>query len=162
MLNEIIKNKKGKKVVNDMSLAANEFNYYFVGVGPGLAEEFAKSWSINDVVSKNVNINKSMFVKETDEKEIIEIVKTFKNKKSTDWNGIDMFIVKIIISCVVKPLTHVCNQSLKIIFPDKMKMAKVIARYKAVKRHTLSNCRPVSLLSQFSKILEQIFFTRLE
>ena len=72
MLNEIIKNKKGKKVVNDMSLAANEFNYYFVGVGPGLAEEFAKSWSINDVVSKNVNINKSMFVKETDEKEIIE------------------------------------------------------------------------------------------
>ena len=37
----------------------------------------------------------------TDEKEIIDIVKTFKNKKSTDWNGIDMSIVKNIIECVV-------------------------------------------------------------
>ena len=77
MLNEIIKNKKSKTgdinnfltknntVVKDMTLAANEFNDYFVGVGPRLSEEFAKTGSINDVLSKNVNINKSMFVKET-------------------------------------------------------------------------------------------------
>ena len=64
-----------------MTLAANNFNDYFVGVGPGLAEEFTKTGSINDVLSKNVNINESMFVKGTDEKEIIEIVKTFKSKK---------------------------------------------------------------------------------
>jgi len=114
VLNEIIKNKKDKTgdtkyfltknniEVKDMTLAADEFNDFFVGVGPGLAEEFAKIVSISEVLSKNVNIIESMFVKETDEKEIIEIVETFKSKKSTDWNGIDMFMVKSIIGCVVK------------------------------------------------------------
>ena len=48
-----------------------------------------------------INVNKSMFIRGTDGKEIIDIVKTFKNKKSTDWNGIDMSIVKNIIECVV-------------------------------------------------------------
>ena len=65
-------------------------------------------------------------------------------------------MVKMIIGCVVKPLTHVCNQSLKTgVFPDKIKMAKVIPIYKADEKHTLSNYRPVSLLSQFSKLLEK-------
>lgn len=89
VLNEIIKNKKNNTEIKDMTLAAN---YYFFGVCPGLAEELPKTG--NGVLSKNVNISESMFVKGSDEKEIIEIVKTFKSKKSIDWNGIDIFMVK--------------------------------------------------------------------
>jgi len=33
----------------------------------------------------------------------MEIVQTFKSKKSNDWNGLDLFMVKKnIIGCVVK------------------------------------------------------------
>ncbi len=42
-----------------------------------------------------------------------------------------------------------------------MKIAKVIPIYKTGNRHELSNYRPVSLLPQFSKILEKIMYSRL-
>lgn len=70
---------------------------------------------------------------------------------------------KKIIKCIVKPFTHICNQSLQTgTFPQKMNTAKVIPIYKSGDRHKFSNYRPVSLLSQFSKILEMGFAHRLE
>lgn len=74
-----------------------------------------------------------------------------------------MTTVKNIIDCIAKPLSHICSLSLQTgIFPNKMKTAKVIPVYKSRDRHTLSNYRPVSLLPQFSKILEKIFYIRLD
>ena len=73
-----------------------------------------------------------------------------------------MSLLKSIIDCVVKPLTYICNQSLATgVFPNKMKIAKVIPIYKSGEKHILSNYRPISLLPQFSKILEKIFYSRL-
>ena len=73
-----------------------------------------------------------------------------------------MTLVKDIIQCIVTPLTHICNQSfLTGIFPTKMKTAKVIPIFKSGDRHQFSNYRPISLLSQFSKILEKLVIQRL-
>lgn len=103
-----------------------------------------------------------MFLKGTNEKEITDMVKTFEGKKSADCDGIDMSLVKQIIDCVVQPFTYICNQSLKtVVFPKKMKTAKVIPCYKAGDCYILSNYRQISLLSQFSKIMEKIFYIRL-
>ena len=46
-------------------------------------------------------------------------------------------------------------------FSNDMKNAKVIPIYKAGERNLFSNYRPVSLLPQFSKILERLFSNRL-
>ena len=43
-----------------------------------------------------------------------------------------------------------------------MKLAKVIPIYKTGEKHIFTNYRPVSLLSQFSKILEKLFVARLD
>lgn len=43
-----------------------------------------------------------------------------------------------------------------------MKIAKVIPLHKAGGKQNITNCRPVSLLSQFSKIIEKIFVARLD
>ncbi len=48
------------------------------------------------------------------------------------------------------------------IFPSNMKTAKVIPILKNGDRHCFSNYRPISLLSQFSKMLEKIFVHRLD
>ncbi len=104
-----------------------------------------------------------MFIRGVDEKEILDIVNNCKNKYSTDGNDIDMSLVKSIIEHIVKPFTHICNQSfLTGIFPSNMKTANVIPILKNGDRHSFSNYRPICLLSQFSKMLEKIFVHRLD
>ena len=83
------------------------------------------------------------------------------NKLSTlscDHNNIDMVIVKQVINYIAKPLAHVCSKSFECgVFPDNMNVAKVVPLFKAGDRSLFSNYRPISLLSQFSKILEKLF-----
>ena len=82
--------------------------------------------------------------------EIIEIVKNFKGKLSTDFNDINMDIVKRVMTNIVKQFSHICNTSfISGIFPDNMKIAKVVSLYKAGEKNLFTNYRPVSLLSQF-------------
>ena len=60
-----------------------------------------------------------------------------------------MCTVKRVIKEIVQPLTYICNLSFSIgIFPDKMKMVKVIPLFKRGADDNFSNYRPVSLLSQ--------------
>ena len=47
------------------------------------------------------------------------------------------------------------------IFPDDLKIAKVTSIYKAVDKSGLSNYRPISVLSCFSKFLERIMYNHL-
>ena len=60
------------------------------------------------------------------------------------------------------PLKDILNSSLKTgIFPRELKMANVIPIFKAGEKTSLGNYRPVSLLTNFSKIFERVFYTRL-
>ena len=175
ILNEIIKKKKVVKdypsyffsnndtILKENKPIADRFNEYFVNVGKNLANSIdspkKKSWDDNSTL--NI-ISESMFIQKTDETEIIDIVCKSKGKKSTDSNNLDMFLIKNIIDCIVKPLNYVCNLSLMTgKFPSKMKIAKVIPLFKSGDKHVFSNYRPISLLSQFSKILEKVFAKRL-
>ena len=73
-----------------------------------------------------------------------------------------MCLVKLVIPCILKPLKHIFNNSLqKGGFPDSMKIARVIPIFKTGDAQEFSNYRPVSILPQFSKILEKIFHNRL-
>ena len=69
---------------------------------------------------------------------------------------------KKIIPHILTPLRHICNTSLSQgIFPDEMKIARIIPLFKSGDKQNVSNYRPISLLPQFSKILEKIFNNRL-
>lgn len=87
----------------------------------------------------------------------------FKNKKSTDSTDLDMTLIKTVMEAIVKPLAHICNISFRTgIFPTNMKIAKIIPIHKSGDKHQFNNYRPISLLSQFSKILEKLFVARLD
>ena len=82
---------------------------------------------------------------------------------SKDCNDIDMTIIKTIIDEIVTLFTYICNRSfLSGTFPNKMKLAKVIPLYKNGNHNVFTNYRPVSLLPQFSKILEKLFSGKLD
>ena len=47
------------------------------------------------------------------------------------------------------------------IFPDYMKIANIVPLFKSGDEEQFSNFRPVSILPQFAKILEKVFYNRL-
>jgi len=74
-----------------------------------------------------------------------------------------MALIKEVIHCIIKPFTYICNRSfLTGIFPDNMKIAEVLPVYKSGDKQTLTNDIPISLLPQFSKILQKLSISRLD
>ena len=66
-----------------------------------------------------------------------------------------MSIIKEIIPFVVNPFTHICNLSFfSGDFTNAMKIAKVLPVHKNCAKNEFKNYGPISLLPQFSKILE--------
>ena len=108
------------------------------------------------------NYNKSMYLEPVKESEIFSIVTKFKSKQSQSFGSIKMSTIKRAILGILTPLTLICNlsfQSGKV--PDKMKIAKVVPIYKSGSTQDFGNYRPISILPQFSKILEKVFLNRL-
>ncbi len=156
-------------VINDienynMDEVASSFNQFFVNVGPELAKNIPDPGPDGVYMDKLIERNpNSMFLIAVEENEIINIVKKCKNKTSTDYNGIDMSLIKQVIEGVSKPLAHICNLSFQTgTFPNQMKIAKVIPLYKTGSKHNFTNYRPVSILPQLSKILEKLFNNRMD
>lgn len=172
ILNKIIKNSSGsisyplyfienEKNIKNSEEIANKLNSFFVNVGPNLEKEIKKTGTEEgSLIDRNIN---TMVLNPIVDKEILNIVNQCKNKTSTDFNDLDMKVIKYTIESIVKPLTHIFNLSLQNgQFPHQMKIAKVIPLYKTGDKHHFTNYRPVSLLPQFSKILEKVFNNRLE
>ena len=60
------------------------------------------------------------------------------------------------------PLAHVCNLSLASgVFPDPLKIAKIIPIHKKNALDEFNNYRPISVLPAFSKIIEKLIYNRM-
>ncbi len=67
-----------------------------------------------------------------------------------------MKLVKTIKFTLIKPITILINQMLNTgIFPDLLKIAKVVPVYKKDDETQFNNYRPISLLPAISKIFEK-------
>ena len=110
-----------------------------------------------------MNNSNSLFLTPITEEEILNVVLNMSNKTSTDCYNINMETVKKCIDVIVKPLTNIFNKSFNTgVFPDSMKTAKVVPIFKSGNKSEFTNYRPISLLPQFSKILEKLFDIRFE
>ena len=91
---------------------------------------------------------------------IYEIQKEIFNSKlkySTDSNYINMYLIKQISNEISPILLHLFNRAFyEGIFPDILKIAKIIPVYIKCNRLKPKNYRPISLLPQFSKNFERL------
>ena len=95
---------------------AEGLNNYCVNVGPKLAKAI-KNHDNSNITHYLANNNpKTMFLKDVTENEITDIVKNCKNKQSTGNDNIDMSINKKVIPHTVKPLIHIYNNPLKMVY----------------------------------------------
>ena len=94
--------------------------------------------------------------------EILEATAQLLPKKSEDFYGISMFFVKKFINVLVNPLYFIIYKSLETgHIPSQLKIAKVVPIFKGGDSLLPDNYRPISLLTNFSKILEKVVSNRL-
>ena len=124
--NSNIQLRNNKEVVTDPKIITEKFNSYFINI-------------VNDFLNKNSSIRtqqtfqhdtktcpRSMFAPPVTENEIEKVINKLKGKFSAGFDEIPEFLVKRCTHHIKKPLTHICNISLKFgIFPDLMKSQKL-------------------------------------
>ena len=84
-------------------------------------------------------------------------IMSLKNSKSKDFFGLSVILIKRNIDNIISPLTKLINRCLdEGVFPNCLKIAKVIPLFKKGNRDEPCNYRPISLLPVFSKVVEGI------
>ena len=90
---------------------------------------------------------------------IIQIIKDLNPNKSSD---ISPRILKLFTHIIAPLLTTLFNNCLRLgIFPDELKIARIIPLYKSGDKSDITNYRPISLLPVLSKIFEKLIHSRM-
>ena len=84
--------------------------------------------------------------------------------KALDPHGIPISLLKLARPVIASELSEIYMYNFSFtsgIFPEELKLSRVIPLYKSESIHLYSSYRPISLLSPFSKILEKLMYKRL-
>ena len=148
-------------IASDPAVIANIFNEFFVNVSHDITKNIPRTVkSPMNVMGSRVG--HSFFTAPSVPSEISDIISYLKFGKSLGPNSIPMKILKILSPLISPLLSQIINESFQTgIFPDKMKLAKVIPLFKKGYVLTASTYRPISLLPIFSKIIEKVMYERL-
>ena len=143
----------------DQGKIANCFNKFFVDIGPKLASMIPESQTKFD---QYLNPHQTLMSEAnlTDD-EIKETLISPKPNKSPEYDNISSSVVNETSDIFFTALKYIFNLSLQQgIFPENVKIAKVSPIYKKDEEFLLTNYRPISVLSCFSKLLERIMYNR--
>ena len=103
-INKVINTKKINSLHNPTSI---EFNDYVSSIGPNLAKQIINEPSNESIYSTmNENTKESLFLLSTTLTEIQKEISNTKIKYSTDFNDINMFIIKNISTEICPIITH--------------------------------------------------------
>lgn len=133
----------------------NAFATYFESVYLQPSDDDNTSWNEcqNDIM---VNISE---IKESD---VLLAMKRLKPTLSQGADGIPGFFVKDCSNCLAQPLVLLFNLAIKTNkFPDMWKTGKVCPIFKNGSRTRITNYRPITIPSSFSKVFEIVIHTQI-
>jgi len=159
-------NVEGRKITDQQTIAEN-FNEYFVAITENVQRQ-SKNNIINDdnhSMDSYTHFMEQAFTKPyprmeckcTTTKEIEQIIKFLETKNSYGYDEISTMILKISGPFISSPLNYICNKILFWgVFGDSLKYAVIKPLHKNGDRCEVSNYRPLSVLTSFSKISEMV------
>ena len=103
-------------------------------------QKFHVNGSIYDYL--NNKCEKSMFIVSVTESEVASAVNELCLKISTGYIGLNMEIMKHVISNIAKPICYI-RSFLDGTFSDKMKIAKIIPTYKSSHKNIICSYIPI-------------------
>ena len=126
------------KEITDQKTIAEEFNEFYVNIGPNLTSKIPRN--NNDYKSYLPDMTTLFDEQDLTEQELKEAAASLKPSKSPGCDSIHVNVIKAIYEELKRPLFYIFDQSLKSgIFPDKLRIAKVFPIYKSEKKYVLSN-----------------------
>jgi hypothetical protein len=165
VINEI---KIGDSTILDWTTISQYFNKYFLPtVERNNTLNNNQSYKDIDIYMKYLySTFKKSFTKIKINKitrtETENIINSLNASNSYGFDEISTKILKNSSHIISSPLTYIFNQALLIgTFPIHMTYSTVIPVYKKGDKQDISNYRPISLFTSFSKILEKMIFIRL-
>jgi hypothetical protein len=146
--------------VNDPKIIADIFNKYFVQIGPKLASNIHTSVDYKSYLQRTVTTSfKFSTVHET---QVSTIIDRLKPKTSCGKDRLSNKLLKFIKLEVLPFITMIINQSINTgLFPDILKIAKVLPIYKKDDHSKINNYRPISMLPSISKVFERVIHNQL-
>ena len=110
---------------------ANKFNAFFTNIGNYLANNIKYKGFHDHSYYLNKKVNSVFTFKKIEEYTVKRIINNLPNKNSYGFDGFSTKLLKLIEPAITKSLTLLTNQVLTTgVFPDKLKIAKVIPIYK--------------------------------
>ena len=150
------------EMTGDPSIIADKFNNLFANVGRRLSEQLTTPDNVNFKDYLRIPVVPNMSFSQISEEAVMEVLNNLKQKLSCGHDGISSRLLKASKTVVCKPLTPIINQTLTSgIFPDTLKIAKIIPLFKKGNKTLLENYRPISILPAISKNFERIMFNQI-
>ena len=151
----------GGKIIDDPTTITNNFNNFFVNVGPETEKSIPSVPNMSPTMYLKNRNQFNLIIAHISEKEILDIINSLANK-STGPASIPLRLLRAVADIIVVPLCRIVNLSFSCgIFPDVLKVAKVVPLHKGGSTLECNNFRPISLLSIFDKIIEKLMHKRL-
>ena len=147
------------------SLSADKFNSHFISVADIInnpKESYVCSDKLREYCEKKIPYHETFKIPHITVEEVYKYITATSNKKSVGVDGLSGYILKLSLPYTIETLTHIYNICIQNqIFPDKLKVAKVIPLPKGNDLTDPNNYRPISVLSIISKPLEKHIHTHL-
>lgn len=142
-------------VVDSPSNIVNAFAKYFSSV-------YVKSTDPSIITSPDNKSNENISIRSFREADILKALKKLKNKETAGFDKIPSFLLRDCAQVLSKPLHYIFNLSIQSnTFPDIWKKAKVCPVFKSGEANQVENYRPISILSNFSKVFEICIYDKL-
>ena len=179
MLNNLLNRKTRKSapiklkddngnVTSDPKTVAETFNVYFTTIADKLKKNIRVSSETDTDTDSSTDytdtltdsVLNSIYLEHTSPTEIENHINSLKNKATSDTN-VSALKAASSISDFNIVLSDIINSSFDNgIFPSQLKIAKVVPIHKGGSKTDVSNYRPISLLSIFSKLFEKAMHIR--
>jgi len=147
-------------LVSDPAVIANEFSEYFSNIAQNLDDRIPRT-DVSAMTYMSDIMNSSFFVTPVTEFDVASVISKLKNK-FFGFNSLPTIIYKYcstVLSPVIADLFNASVQHGK--FPSPLKLARVTPIFKSGDATVPSNYRPISILTDLSKVFEKLMYKQL-
>ena len=151
------------KILTKSEEICNEFNIFFANIGPKRASKIPKTLTSSKLTDIHSSSNSFYFEPITPEETYQQILLGLLDEnKAKGIDNIPAKVIKLVAEYLALTLSTIFNFcSNDGIFPAVLKVAKITPVHKSESKSKLTNYRPISILTPFSKNFEKLICKRL-